>query len=334
MHALSKFHCICLLLGLSVIVGLCAAIAVAENDGTTRGNRATLRGPADVGLQSTVDWTALFLAEFAAGGAIENRYLPCDCDRVCSGDATECPLHDQALLADDEATAGDEQTDATAELTIESLWDQARLFAEGDNTQATDSGRSSVDDAEPRTNTPVVRRAPESSSEATRKAWRGSSQQFRQQPTPVRPGEAAAEILKLRRTIGVNPIAGTIFDQPAAESGSWTGQAPQICSGTDIAGEQTMAEAIRRLEVEQQAVGHAPAEFHDWPNSVAPSVWQAQLLRPAERKLEEAAELLEQLGQYDRADAAREMAAEIREDARQREKQAQRQQYGPVTIQR
>jgi hypothetical protein len=185
MHVLSTFRCICFLLALSVLVGLGAAIAVAENEGPSRGDRATLRGPADPGLQSTVDWTALFLAEFAAGGAIENRYLLCDCDRICRGDGSECPVHRHQPVDEEEATAGDEKAGADAELTIESLWDRSRVFADqdaGDDTRATDGGRASVADSEARASAPVVRCAPETAADVraeARNRWRGSGQEFR-----------------------------------------------------------------------------------------------------------------------------------------------------------
>jgi len=66
-----------------------------------------------------------------------------------------------------------------------------------------------------------------------------------------------------------------------------------------------------------------PSEFATWPSPEPAGPWAAQLLRPAERRLEEAAELLEQLGQYERADAARELAQEIRQDAREAERARQ-----------
>ncbi|HEY4310764.1 MAG TPA: hypothetical protein VGN12_15040 [Pirellulales bacterium] len=123
---------------------------------------------------------------------------------------------------------------------------------------------------------------------------------------------AAREILKLRRAVGVNPIAGTMFDQPSRETDAWAEDQSKAAASD----ERTIAEAIRQFEEEDDAVPSTSAEYKNWPAPETPNPWAAHLLRPAERHLAEAAELLEQAGQYDRADAVRELATQVRQDAR------------------
>ena len=132
----------------------------------------------------------------------------------------------------------------------------------------------------------------------------------------ARPSVAAREILKLRRAVGLNPIAGTMFDS-AARDATWVGDvSPQ--AETD---EQTITAKIHELESEESAAAQVTDGLQNCPQGEMPNPWTVQLLRPAERRLEEAAEMLEEAGQYERADAARALAQEIRHDARKLETQ-------------
>ncbi|HVU86634.1 MAG TPA: hypothetical protein VHD36_04900 [Pirellulales bacterium] len=119
---------------------------------------------------------------------------------------------------------------------------------------------------------------------------------------------AAREILKLRRAVGINPIAGTMFDAAGDEASAT--DAPD----SDDVDERYIAAAVHRLEEDEAAAQQTYAEAQHRPVAYRPGA--EYLLRPAERHLEEAAALLEQAGQYERADMAREMAARIRQDAR------------------
>jgi hypothetical protein len=126
---------------------------------------------------------------------------------------------------------------------------------------------------------------------------------------------AAREILKLRRAVGMNPMAGTIFDGLGRDAQT---SANDVASATH-AEEQTIAAAIRQLENDEAAAPRPPAESSTLSEPHYPPL--GRLLRPAEHHLEEAATLLEQAGQYDRADAARDLAARIRQDVRKLEAQ-------------
>jgi hypothetical protein len=117
---------------------------------------------------------------------------------------------------------------------------------------------------------------------------------------------AAREILKLRRAVGKNPVAGTIFESQTA-----TDEASATDADSD---EQTIAAAVHQFECHTAAQPQATTDLQNPPVEYRPGA--ERMLRPAERHLEEAAAILEQAGQYDRADAARDLAARIRQDAR------------------
>jgi hypothetical protein len=247
--------------GGAVLIGCATAIALAdvEIDAVSREESATCRSRA---IRRSVDWTALFLGEFAVGGPPENMYsanspTSCDCDECPDCRESRCPPQ----------------------------------------RAATDSGQ-----------------VPDVTSDR------------------LRLGGAAAEILKLRRAVGVNPIAGTIFDAPA-QSGS---PGDPHCAETlaDTCGEQAIAEAIRHLEADQTAAASAAIEFEAWRGTADIDASAEGLLRSAERKLEEAAELLEQLGQYDRADVARDLAFQLRQQARECERQRRAANYSGLIIER
>ena len=139
------------------------------------------------------------------------------------------------------------------------------------------------------------------------------------QPIAHRPSGAVAEILKLRRAVGVNPIAGTMFDVLPAQQVPCSGNNPNQADPA-LLSEQAIAEAIRRFETEAPAPEDTPAPLQGWRVSDEANGTELALLRPAERKLEEAAELLEQLGDYERADVARDLAFQMRQQARQLER--------------
>ena len=130
----------------------------------------------------------------------------------------------------------------------------------------------------------------------------------------ARTSAAAREILKLRRAVGMNPIAGTMFDS-AARDATWVGDA-STQTATD---EQTIVAKIHELESDESTAAPGQDEPQTCPEAEMPNPWTVQLLRPAERRLEEAAQLLEEAGQYERADAARALAHDIRRDARRLE---------------
>jgi hypothetical protein len=123
--------------------------------------------------------------------------------------------------------------------------------------------------------------------------------------------------MKLRRMVGKSPVAGTIFDAPHHEALAWIGDT-STPPPDELSDEETMAEAIRRLEIEDSLSVEQPPRVI---SGAVPAQWACDLLRPAERKLEEAADLLEQLGEYGRADAARELARDVRAEARRHERQ-------------
>jgi hypothetical protein len=137
-----------------------------------------------------------------------------------------------------------------------------------------------------------------------------------------RPVGTAAEILKLRRAVGLNPIAGEIFDAASAQGTTRAGEPSASITTAERSDEEAIAEIVERLESERSMADCAQAECETWRGPIASGGSDVSLLRPAERKLEEAADLLEQLGQYDRADIARDLARQIREQARQLERHA------------
>jgi hypothetical protein len=294
--------------------------------------------------QQAVDWTSLFLAEFAVGGPIDNPY--CDVHGAVQGQSRfgACPNGTEAAPIPDGVNFG-RASDEGANGSNQSQWSITGVF----ETQTTPSLEqlglyNEPQDAGQPTQTdhdavlgiggfslPQRSAGQQLRGNQARPAFGGEcgSSPQSQLPTPLRPGEAATEILKLRRTLGVNPIAGTIFDTPAGVTTAWAGDAAADNSACTVADDRCLAEAIRVLEAEQEAADQSAGQYSQWPVPEAFPAAHSDQLRPAERKLEEAADLLEKVGQYERADAIRELARQVRQDARQCERQAQK---APVQI--
>ena len=228
-------------------------------------------------VKQAVDWTSLFLGEFAAGGPADRRRAA---TTRAALSASDC-LQSLQFSLREVAVVENEPSLQTAD-------------REGANVDheaaASDADRSAYYEHAWDT-----------------RAWRGASQVFRappSRPLAARPGGAAGEIMKLRRMVGKSPVAGTIFDAPHRDAVAWIGDVAAP-SQSELSNEETMAEAIRRLEIEESMVVEQPPRVM---SGAPPAQWACDLLRPAERKLEEAAEMLEQLGEYERADAARDLA--------------------------
>ena len=117
--------------------------------------------------------------------------------------------------------------------------------------------------------------------------------------------------------VGRNPIAGTMFDSAAREA-TWVGGCSQLQVATD---EQTIAAKIHELESNESTAAQAQDALQSCPEDEMPNPWAVQLLRPAERHLEEAAQLLEEAGQYGGPMPPAPLAQDIRRDARKLEMQ-------------
>lgn len=126
------------------------------------------------------------------------------------------------------------------------------------------------------------------------------------------PGEPAEVILELRQRLGGSPLQGTQFDE-AAES-------PHSRSG-----EKVLVDSIRALEKEDQMQGEQAPEVQSWCSACAsisavesPDAEKAvTALRKAGRACEEAADELEAVNLFDRADHLREVAATLRQQSRE-----------------
>ncbi len=266
-----------------------------------------------------IDWTSVFLTDFAVGGSAENCY-DMDCPAQCEKCLARAGRNSSAETA---AEPGEEADDCELP-TADSLWTEEDVFC--------------VEDApgEKGSNAPMSSRR---TATGARGLWRGTGQVFRA-PQPRESSrrlfaqDAAKEILRLRRSVGVNPVAGTIFEQPAATvSGLNDGQSDASLS-VAVSDDDSIEAAVRQLEADEAAHSAMPTEFTTWPAPEPAGAWAAQLLRPAERRLEEAADMLEQLGQYDRADMARDLAQQIRQDARQAERSRTGAAFGGVEVRR
>jgi len=292
-----------------IVVAFALPSTVASADKSRPQPASKTRGAADEGCPfGEVDWTAVFLTEFAVGGCAENCY-----DTGCPAHCKKCQaLAHKEVITESEEVEADEGTASDLSAT-ESLWVEEDVFCVEHKANQREGT------ADQRSRGTVAR---------GRGLWRGTGQVLR----TAKPSEssrrllaqdAAAEILKLRRSVGINPIAGTIFESAApAGSGLEDASAGQSMF-VEVSDDETIEAAVRQLEEDEAASSAMPSEFATWPSPEPAGPWAAQLLRPAERRLEEAAELLEQLGQYERADAARELAQEIRQDAREAERARQ-----------
>lgn len=295
-------------------------------------------------VQQTVDWTSLFLAEFAIGGSIVNPY--CDVHGLSQGKNRFVPYlsSTEAAPIPDGVDFG-HASDVEVNGVRQSQWSITGVFEThttpsleqlGLYNEPSDADQPSQADHDAVLGIDSVSLPQPNAGQQTRAnkacpvfdAEAGSLPHGRLS-TPLRQGEAATEILKLRRTLGVNPIAGTIFDAPAGETTAWARDTPSGNATCTVADDRCLAEAIRVLEAEQDAAEQSVGQYNQWPVPEAFPACHSDQLRPAEQKLEEAADLLEKIGQFERADAIRELASQVRQDARQCERQAQK---APVQI--
>jgi len=270
------------------------AVATADIEIETRAGEPASTTGRVTDVDRSVDRAALFLGEFAVGGPAESPYRAArgvsHCARACDGsDAKTC----HGFWCEDE------------------VFEEEDVATSHESTPATDQAVNEIKVVVRQTRTGELTTAAETANQ-------------RPPAVTLRPGEAADEILKLRRAVGVNPIAGTIFDATEGDASAWAGDARPDQPPGSLSSEQSLAETIRRLETDDSAnSGHASTEYDRWPSAETFGDSNCHLLRPAEQALEEAAALLEELGQYERSDAARELARQVREQARQRERIAQ-----------
>ncbi|MBI2825996.1 MAG: hypothetical protein HYX69_15030 [Planctomycetia bacterium] len=277
----------------------------------------------------TVDWPGMFLAEFATGGAIVNPYALVPCAASCP----DCPCDSSRRCCDHGTKADPVGADAwqVEEFLrpIEPPPFVVPAIAQGQ------VGNVVVEDG-------VVHLPPSFCQSCMRRYIAECSDRLRvpactsgslcdgdadRRPLKI-PAAAATEIIGLRRSLGMDPVRGTIFDAPPPEVAAWAGDA-FVSDGSDAeTREMAFAAAIGRMETEQpppvaapplagirrrvfvRAAGHAAAP---------PMDRKVESLRAAERKLQEAAEMLESQGLYERSDKARELAGDLRTEARQRE---------------
>jgi hypothetical protein len=286
------------------------------------------------GLQ-TVDWTAIYLGDFATGCALANPYERCACasnrEETSAMAGVWCPgpsvlAHDPFEILPASANWGLLINGAKVSLSIDPLpWCDAGsldcpCYGTTDRDQFnTHRGESSANEAV------------------------GTDEDSDECPLQLKPGEAAQEILDVARRLGPGPLHGTIFDDEPAT-------ALVRIPGTDRCfraqrNSESMARAIRSLEArdrQQRYEGpNIEAAFEDSAEQepqraaeivpgIAPfeqtipqgetlqgTAEQIDALRQAGRMLEKAANLLEEQALYERADELRGQAQQLREDARE-----------------
>jgi len=288
---------------------LTAGIATTAESGRDTAARAP-EPAAPVALDAAVDWTSLFLDEFAVGGLVENPYAAMYRAALRLREYSASPTYVGDVVA--AAEAGKPNTEPASYGAVASSWDEREIF-DDDRTPAAELAAYDAPEVEE-----VPKPAATGEPQPAGLHW--LSRHFSRRLPAAPPSPVAAEVLKLRRAVGRNPIAGTIFDDSEKQNMAWVGDRAGSTADDEPSGEQTMAEAIRRIEEHHAATVPAPEEFNAWRVCEAANAWSNDRLRPAERKLEEAADLLEQVGQYERADAVRQLARKVRQDARECEK--------------
>lgn len=283
---------------------------------------------------ATVDWTAIYLGNFATGCALSESkdaqecLVEVECGEACYVSGSWCPgpavmAHDPCHVLVSTGDWGLRIDGSMVSLSVDSFSSCTALPVdcpcdEGSERDLFHSVRWELVATEGVTNT----------------------QDSEECPLQLKPGEPALEILEVARRLGPGPLHGTIFDdEPAtvghAESGLM-GSLRMPCHS------ESLARAIQALEARERAQQydspnieaafedsaepesiHAPESFDraepadPQASSLGATTARIEALRQAGKMLEKAANLLEEQNLYERADELRGQAQFLRQDARE-----------------
>jgi len=138
-----------------------------------------------------------------------------------------------------------------------------------------------------------------------------------EEPTTAPSEPALEEIERIRQRLQIDPLKGTMFDQERDEEQTETEPSTQ-----DSAGDDEFSPALRRVWNERQAEPAQPATDANRPlrqaeSEVSNDAELIESLREAARRLDRKANDLEQYRHYASADQLRDLADQLRLQARQ-----------------
>lgn len=283
---------------------------------------------------ATVDWTAIYLGNFATGCALTESKdahectVEVECGEACFISGSWCPgpsvmAHDPCQVIASSGDWGLRIDGSTVSLAVDSL---SAFTAPPLDCPCDESSERDLFHA--------VRWKLVASEGAT------NEQDSEVCPLQLKPGEPALEILEVARRLGPGPLHGTIFDDESATEGhaesGLVGNLRMPCHSESLARAIQALEARERAQqydspnieaafedsVEPESI-HVPETFDraervdPQASSLGATTARIEALRQAGKMLEKAANLLEEQNLYERADELRGQAQFLREDARE-----------------
>jgi len=283
---------------------------------------------------ATVDWTAIYLGNFATGCALAESkdshecVVEVECGDACFASGSCCP--GPSVMAHDPYQV----FAATGDWGLRIDGGMVSLSADALSSCTAPPLDCPCDEGSERGLFHSVRRelvAPEGTT---------NEQDSEECPLQLKPGEPALEILEVARRLGPGPLHGTIFDDEPATEGVPTAGIKE-CFRSQRSGE-SLARAIQALEARERAQQydspnieaafedsvepesiHVPETFDraervdPQASSLGATTARIEALRQAGKMLEKAANLLEEQNLYERADELRGQAQFLRQDARE-----------------